>query len=155
MTVKLRYDLMGTGWAECTLEIDGVGVTVTASYLSDALDELCRAVVSVLAGDREATASFDEEPGEYRWRLERVGAERVRVRILEFEELWSQAPDRAGKLVFEAECRLRTLGGALLSELQRLEKTYGAAGYKERWVEHPFPARRIAQLKELLRSSVS
>jgi hypothetical protein len=153
MTVKLRYELTGSGWAECSLEIDGVEATVTASYLSDALDELCRAIVSVLAGDPEATASFGEEPGEYRWRFERVGGDRVRVRILEFPELWGQAPESAGKVIFDAECRLRTLAGALLSELQRLEQTYGAAGYRERWIEHPFPAQRIVQLSELLRGA--
>ena len=72
LSVEFRYDLVGVGWSECTLIIDDTHVTVTASYLSDALRDLVAAVSRVTAGLPDATASFDEEPGEYRWRLFRI-----------------------------------------------------------------------------------
>ncbi len=150
MIVQLRYDLVGTGWASCDIEIDGQHAHVSASYLSDALDELCRAVVEQLSGEHESRASFDEEPGEYRWHLQRVDADQMRVRILEFPELWGGKADDEGTVVFDATCRRRTFAGALLSELQRLLHEYGEAGYKERWDQHDFPSRRLGQLKELL-----
>jgi len=150
MSVRLRYELTGTGWAECEVEVGDQRVVATASYLSDALDELCRAVVELLRGEPSSRAAFDEEPGEYRWLFDRVAEDRVRVRVLEFRELWGNRPDAEGQLVFDAECRLRTFAGALLSELQRLLRSYGEAGYKEKWAEHGFPSRRIDQLRDLL-----
>jgi len=38
----------------------------------------------------------------------------------------------------------------VLFELQRLLREYGVAEYKERWVLHDFPERRIDELTELL-----
>ena len=64
--------------------------------------------------------------------------------------MWGGRPDEDGTVIFHAQCRLRTLAGALLSELQRLERTYGLAEYREKWVEHDFPVLRLAELQELL-----
>jgi hypothetical protein len=72
MSVAITYELTGHGWSECMIRVDERTVTVTASYLSDALGSLSDAVLAVLLGSRTAKASFDEEPGEYRWVLDRV-----------------------------------------------------------------------------------
>jgi hypothetical protein len=151
MGVEIRYELTGSGWAECTVRVDGTWVTVTASYLSDALDNLASAIVAVLRGHPRATASFDEEPGEYRWIFEPLPEGQVRIRILEFEELWNDRPDEQGKQIFAAECRLRTLAGAMVSALQNLEQKYGIPGYREKWVSYDFPSHRLTELQELLK----
>lgn len=151
MGVSFSYALVGTGWSECRVAVGEQQAIVSASYLSDALGDVVGAVVRLVEGQPEAGASFDEEPGEYRWRFSRVGADRLRVRILEFPELWGHRPDEEGKTLFEAECRLRTFAGAVLSELQRLLAEYGVAGYRERWVEHEFPVADMDRLRLLLR----
>jgi hypothetical protein len=151
MGVQISYDIVGAGWAKCTIRVDDACATVTASYLSDALDDLASAVAASLRGHPHATASFTEEPGEYRWIFEPVSEGRVSVRILEFKEMWGGRPDEDGTVIFHAQCRLRTLAGAVLSELQRLERAYGFAGYREKWVEHDFPVLRLAELQELLK----
>lgn len=133
--MKLRYDLTGTGWADCTIAIGEATATVTASYLSDALDDLVGAVVALLCGDEQSTASFAEEPGEYRWEFARKGPDGVIIRIRFLGAGSDNQP------IFDAETRLRTLAGALLSELQRLLREYGADGYRQRWVLHDFPER--------------
>ena len=150
MGVQLSYDLVGTGWARCTICVDDASATVTASYLSDALDDLASAISATLRGHPHATAAFTEEPGEYRWVFNPLPEGKVSVRILEFKEMWGGRPDEEGELIFHAKCRLRTLAGALVSELQRLERTYGFAGYREKWVEHDFPTQRLAELQNLL-----
>lgn len=142
--MKLRYNLIGTGWADCTIEIEEAIATVTASYLSDALDDLAGAIVALLCGDEHSTATFAEEPGEYRWEFTRTGPEGVTIRIL------FSGADSDHQPLFEAEARLRAFAGALLSELQRLLREYGAAGYKARWVAHDFPEHRMYELQELL-----
>ena len=115
------------------------------------MDDLASAVAASLRGHPHATASFTEEPGEYRWIFEPLSEGRVSVRILEFKEMWGGRPDEDGTVIFHAQCRLRTLAGAVLSELQRLERAYGFAGYREKWVEHDFPVLRLAELQELLK----
>jgi hypothetical protein len=78
---------------------------------------------------------------------------KVAVRIFEFREIWGGRPDEEGEVIFHAQCRLRTLAGALLSELQKLERTYGLDGYRQKWVEHDFPIGRLGELRELLDDS--
>jgi hypothetical protein len=69
VSVSFAYHLVGSGWAECTIAVDEQHATMTASYLSDAFGDLLGAVIRMVDGQPEATASFAEEPGEYRWRV--------------------------------------------------------------------------------------
>jgi hypothetical protein len=150
MGIHVSYKLTGSGWSECTVAIKEQRVTITASYLSDAWGDLLAAVVRIVEGETEAMASFTEEPGEYRWRLIRMGSDRLLVRIIEFPDFWGDKPDEEGKLIFDAECRLRTFAGAVLSASQRLLEEHGIEGYLGKWVEHPFPLERQERLRQLL-----
>jgi hypothetical protein len=151
MTVSFAYHLVGTGWAECTIAIDELQATTTASYLSDAFGDLLGAVIRMVEAQPEATASFAEEPGEYRWRFFRKEPDRLLIRILDFPQLWGGLPDEEGKVLFEADCRLRTFAGAVLSESQRLLEKHGCEGYLRLWHEHEFPVERQEMLRNLLR----
>lgn len=64
--------------------------------------------------------------------------------------MWSDRSDDEGKVILEAECRLRTFAGAVLSASQRVLATYGLEGYREKWVQHEFPAKLQAKLQEAL-----
>ena len=150
MSVEINYKLTGSGWAECALQIDDQGIVTTASYLSDALGSLLQSVVDLLQEQAEATASFDEEPGEYRWRFQHIDAQHIALRILWFDELWSRALDEKGQVVFEAKCRLRTFAGAVLSASQQLLAEHGFDSYKAQWVEYDFPLALQEKLKQLL-----
>jgi hypothetical protein len=146
--VRLAYRLVGYGWAECDIECGETRATVTASYLSDALDSLCAAIVALLRGDVEATATFAEEPGEYQWTFRTTSPGLVRVRI---DFLGIDLLDRPReRIVFDAECALHLFARALLSELQRIVRELGSEGYREKWVDHEFPAERLVQLETLL-----
>jgi hypothetical protein len=150
LSIEFRYHLTGAGWSECTLIVDDAHVTVTASYLSDALRSLISAVCRVLEGTDGATAAFDEEPGEFRWRLFRIDDELVRVMILEFDDLWSDKPDSDGKPIFDVRCRLQTFAGAVYDGCKQLLAEHGHEGYKEQWHEHDFPDSEFEELKRLL-----
>ena len=149
--MEFRFELPGAGWADCTIAAGGQRATVSASYLSHALDDLSGAVAQVLGGKPRAEASFTEEPGEYRWVLERAESDQVRIRILEFDSMPRGQPEIEGREIFHAVVRLRTFGGAVLSELQRIRRELGVDGYRERWQLAEFPARRLEQLAGLLR----
>lgn len=148
--MNLRYDIVGTGWAERHIEFGGQQATVSASYVSDALDDLCAALIAVLRGDKEAEASFVEKPGEFRWQLERRGSANLRIVITEYAEMPSANRRASVAVLLDAEAPLLTFASAVLSELQRLEADDGGRSYAEKWHLYPFPATRIPQLKALL-----
>jgi hypothetical protein len=149
MSVAFTYELTGAGWAEATVGIDGSVVQVTASYLSDALDDLLHSVVNVMRGASEGTFSFEEEPGEYRWHLRRVGVDQLSITITWFDD-WSEKRRQPGKIVFEQTCRRRTFAGAVYDSCKRLLERLGPDGYHEKWAEHEFPLDRLRELQELL-----
>ena len=150
MSVSVTYNLMGAGWSECIVDIDGHQAHISASYLSDAFGELLRAVANLLQGAGEDTVSFDEEPGEYRWRLVRVGSELVRVQIFSFKSLWGNEPDEAGEPVLDVVCPLASFAEAVATAAQRVLDEHGMDGYRDKWVEHGFPADRLAEIQQLL-----
>jgi hypothetical protein len=152
MGVGISWKLTGPGWAECTFRVGDAEVIVTASRLSEALGDLVEGVTTAVRGGR-AAVSFAEEPGEFLWVLEPTGAGVVRIDICEYAD-WRRRGDRGwasdGKPIFSAECRLRTLAGALVSEVQRLEREHGPAGYEALW-GYPLPTWAVAELRQALR----
>jgi hypothetical protein len=148
MAIAIEYNLTGSGWAECIVEINDRQVRLTASYLSDALADLLDAVECVVRVIEDTTALFIEEPGEYRWRFQRVSPDRLSVKIIEFSDAWQhRPPDEEGELILEVECRLRSFAGAILSASQQVLATHGLDGYREQWVRHDFPIELQAKLK--------
>ena len=151
MSVSVEYVLSGFGWAACTLDIDGHRIELSASYLSHALDDLLRAATSLVRGVEETSATFVEEPGEFRWLFRRVGIDRLALRIVRFPTWPAQKPDAAGDEVFDDECRLRGFAGAVLAAGQRLLQDQGVEGYRATWRNHDFPLDRLRQLQATLR----
>jgi hypothetical protein len=146
VAVSIDYQLVGTGWATCSIDLNGKAVKITGSYLSDCLGGLAAAAVQLLRGAASARCSFDEEPGEYRWIIDRTDGQ-VRLRILEFQELWGNRPDHEGKVLLDGQCDLATFVGAVRDALQRVVDEHGVDGYKHRWVEHEFPAAQLRALQ--------
>jgi hypothetical protein len=147
--VEFSFRLTGTGWAEGRIAVGDSFATPTASYLSDALGDLIRAVRGLLEGANEARASWEEEPGEYRWVFQRDESE-VRIRLIAFRDIYDHAPDEDGQALLDGTCTVRDLGVAVASAAQRVLDEVGPAGYQERWVEHPFPTDDLAALEQLV-----
>ena len=123
---------------------------MSASYVSDALHDLSAAVLAMLRGAQVAEAIFAEEPGEYRWTFERLGAGGLRVLIHDMP------PTQVSKLpvvVFDGEFRLRSFAGSLLLVLQSLLDQYGEVGCLDRWVNYPFPMGHFQELQQDLSKS--
>ena len=149
--MKVDYRLAGSGWADCDVEIAGQHAVLRASYLNDAVGDMLAAVAVVARGAEESTFSFHEEPQEVRWRLHRVGPERLRVRIIRLEDAFHHLPDEAGEVLLDAECRTRTFAGEVLSAAQRILEEHGLAGYRTEWGMYDFPKERMRALEAALR----
>jgi hypothetical protein len=148
--MKLRYKLTGTGWSEASLEDKDHAVTLSASYLSDALGELARGALAVLRRSGEVRFSFDEEPGEYRWILKRMDTESYALSIIEFTELFGNKPDDTGEVVFSHVFSRIGFGKMVLKALEDVLHEHGEAGYKEKWHMHDFPTSELSALHALL-----
>jgi hypothetical protein len=154
--VRFTYRLAGTGWSEGRLVIGDRFADATASYLSDALGDLLRAALELARGAENARASWDEEPGEYRWIFNRTG-ERVRVRVLAFPE-WRaimDAPDEDGEMLLDASCAVGELIAAIAAGARKVLHEWGEDGYEAKWVDHPFPSRELEALEGLGRGAGS
>ena len=116
------------GWLECGLTVNGVSVRHSVAGWYDGLRELIAAACEIVGRLDEATAFFQEEPGEFRWRITRLAANRVRVRVIEFDDWGAGRPDEAGKLLFDQPCGVLSLATAIyagsgewLTEVERAD----------------------------------
>jgi hypothetical protein len=152
MSLSIEYRLLKSGWAECTVRVGSTSQELTASYLSDALGNLILAAAAMLAGMHAVAMSFDEEPGEYRWVIERANGTDVSLQVLEFGELWGNKPNSEGELLIQTTCHPLVFGEAVHKAASAVLAAHGAAGYKERWVEHDFPFKQLELLASYIAS---
>jgi hypothetical protein len=150
MTTTLDFRLTGSGWAECDLTVRDTRLTMTVSYTSDALRDLLDATIEMLRNSESATASFDEEPGEYRWCLERISDNKLNIKIRWFDDVASGKPDCEGKLLFDQSCGKRTFGSAIAAACGKLLSEIGIEDYRRKWLRYPFPENEYAKLTEIL-----
>ena len=148
--IKFTYDLVGTGWSKCVLEIKNKKIITTASYLDDALGNLSDAIYQALCGKKYSKAIFTEEPGEYRWVFEKINNEITNLKIIEYDDLWLNLPDKDGTIIFETEISIIEFSKAFINGVTNLFNKYGMEGYKKTWIEHNFPQRTIEKIKSLL-----
>jgi hypothetical protein len=150
VTLTIDYKLTGSGRAECTISDGKSSCTVTASYLSDALGDLVLSAVVMLHWFNDLSFSFEEEPGEFRW-IFTVAREKqpelLELKVLDFRYEHHGQPSR---LLFQTVCSAVVFGNAVLKAASDVLAEYGEAGYKERWVEYPFPTERVDELTRLL-----
>ncbi len=158
--VKVDFALQGAGWADCRLEI-GLSVLEMkgVSYCTDALGDLVRVAALIAAGHHAGTLSFDGEPREWRWILERHWSDDLkgvepglRIRIFGFPDIYRHAPESEGHLEFEAVCGPDSFALAVERMAESLWDALGADGYAEVWGAAPFPERALAGLKAVLGS---
>ncbi len=154
---KLNYKLTSLGWSTCEIELGTQRVAITASYLSDALGQLTTATTLLRQGAHMSSASFDEEPGEYRWVFDchkppddEEGG--IRVRIYEFDELWSHKPTSEGTKILDGVVQTKAFYRSMLNMIEEVFAEYGEEGYKEKWDgdDHGFPTIIYNELARLL-----
>lgn len=153
LDIDFELVLNTVGWASCEVAIASSSATITASYLGHALEELVEAACLIMSGEPRSEAHFWEEPGEYRWVIDRIG-ESCRVRIIEFDKLWSSDPIEAGRVLIDEICDFAAFGKAVLRAADRVLDEHGLAGYAALWGEGEFPIVSVGRLRELVQSSM-
>lgn len=144
--VKFVYRLTGAGWSEAVLTIGSASSQLSASYLGDALGDLVAAAALLPRAESTIRVSWDEEPGEFRWVLDRTD-DQLTVRILWFDELWGSKPDEKGKLLLAVTCSLVAFQRAIAAAAHAVLNEWGGDGYREQWIEHEFPMEALRRLE--------
>jgi len=150
MTFSIAYTLRKSGWADCTVTLNGNSINISASYLSDALGNLVLAAGMTYSGFHAVSFGFDEEPGEYRWVIDRLDGLRMNLQVLEFEELWGNAPNEKGTVLLEGQMDIKEFAEEVERAATTVLQQHGENGYLEKWVEHPFPTHQLAFLNQLV-----
>jgi hypothetical protein len=148
------YFLTGSGCAAACIADTTSSANLTASYLSDALANLLEAVISLASGAVHATCVWDEEPGQYRWTFDRVGAA-IHLRITAFD--FPYDPDGNETLeeglefpVFETAIEFRELERSVANAAKEVLDYYGELQYAQMWVMYPFPTALLERLQSLI-----
>jgi hypothetical protein len=150
MSFKLTYNLRGAGWATVRIEDGRAHLDITASYLNDSLRELAEAARALASGADSARIVFMDEPGEIQLSLQRAGDS------LQYEARWFDDWSSRGiypadkfRIVLSGTTTVRTFVDEVRTQLGVLLRDHGAAGYRMKWIEHPFPEELLLQLQRL------
>ena len=148
--MRLNYGLERAGWATVTVDCADQHVEMAASYLHDSLRHLAAAAIALVAGAREAKVIFMDEPGEHELILSRGAGDTVEIAVWWYDDWksWNMSA-YPGVRRLHGSTTVAHVRGQVLSELTRLFRDYGEAGYREAWVEHGFPT---AEMRELERA---
>jgi len=146
MKFELLYEVEDHGWANATIKARGEACHIDGiSYLSDALYDLCDAVLRLLKGGADEQCAFEHEPGRSKLRFVRAGND-VNVAVYQFERELRDEPWENGIVAFEASVALPRLKSQLLAACDRIIEDKGLAGYEEAWGS-PFPSLHYEAIK--------
>jgi len=149
--MKFTYTLTGTGWSECSIEIDSQKCVFRPGYITDALGGLLQALVNINPLYTEntyikhgSTLFWEEEPNGVYWDMRYVENGNMQLKI-EYEDEGNDEEEL--KTVLYTECSYDVFLNEVLQETEKLLKEYGIVGYKEMWVDHDFPLANFLKLK--------
>jgi hypothetical protein len=148
--LQFSWELSGTGWATCRIADSSSEQKDFVSYCTDALADLLHGVAGLYGTSSVQRVSFDLEPAEVRWVLRSRGTN-VDIAIYRFPDMHASwdSPDEAGTLSWSSTQPRRTLGHVVMDAAQAALRLHGEDGYREKWVQHPFPVAALQDLRRL------
>lgn len=140
-------------WSEATLSDGTTEVSMLVWDVTDALQDVVNAVIASMRGAERVTCIWEDEDeqGQYRWVLERIGEE-VQVTILWVAGAFNKRLDDAGTPLWATRCAVRKLAMVVLNQLWHLLQQGGVAGYKQQVRRYDFPLAEYKTLEELIRT---
>ncbi|MDD9271733.1 hypothetical protein ACFPES_32340 [Paenibacillus sp. GCM10023248] len=147
--MKFEYELTGIGWADGCIEINSSTVHFAASYITDALYDMLKAVNSLVPEVSPFPVSmaqfeWNEEPGGTVWTLSKINVNSLRVQIKSYEDLRNK---KNQVIELDETCSIHEFIRTIAQTLDMLLRKYGREGYKEKWVNFDFPMDNYLKLK--------
>lgn len=145
---KFSLKLIGRGWTKATITNGSEEISVTGTYLSDAIRDFIMVITTIVEGAENVTCSWQEEPGQYRWLISRRDGS-IELSILWYDKAFSHQRNEDGQQIFSCTADLRRFGKSVQRELDRMVYEYGVEGYKRTW-NYDFPLRELDRLRTAL-----
>jgi len=146
---RIELEFGGHGWIKVVLRHGAQQYQMFASYIWDFPGEMIEAANLLLQGAAEARVALAEEPGEWRWMVER-SEDRLSLRVLYFHD-WGLS-DEVGEQVFATQMSRRAFARAVKRAIDDLVHPNGREVYEAEW-GRKFPAGAYERLREHLRSA--
>jgi hypothetical protein len=146
--MSFSWTLDGHGWADCTIADDQSWAGATASYITEAAEELLTAVTRLVLGETETRVQFEAEPTAYRWRFHRRGDD-VWVQLLQLPD--GRRPDNAGTEIWSSWQTVDTVARAVIRGFDEVAHKYGEGGYHGKWGS-PFSRGELEKLRTAWRA---
>ncbi len=150
--MKFKYELSASGWADGFIEINSNVAYFAASYLSDALNDLLKALISIIPDISHffvTSSQFEihEEPGGTVWKMHRIDKDQMNIEIVSFQDLLRR---KDSVVDLNETCSLIGFAKVVVYALDLVLKQLGQDGYKEKWVNHDFPIEYYLKLKSFV-----
>lgn len=151
--MEFKYELSGVGWADGFIKINTNIEHFSASYLTDALHDMLKAIISLLPElvpypVKRAQFEIHEEPGGTVWSLYTIDAVHLNINIVSFEDLIQR---KELDQDFNETCKISDFVKAVVTSLDLLLQQHGMDGYKAKWINYDFPQKEYSMLKDFLR----
>jgi hypothetical protein len=146
--IDLTLSLVGRGWASALVANEDTQIEIVPSYISDAMTDLITAVMLIAEGAAETSCRWQVEPGEYRWFFS-CEEENIRVRILEFPDVFCGLEDNKGTLIFTGVSGRTRFCTHVKQQYDRILFKYRSEKYKELW-GYDFPLKELKRLDSAL-----
>ncbi|MFF2119124.1 hypothetical protein ACFVXH_17535 [Kitasatospora sp. NPDC058184] len=146
--LRLIWTLDGPGWADCRVTDGQNDAEVTASYITNAPEDLLTAIARLVSGEAETRAQFEAEPTAFRWIFYREGDD-VWIRLLRLPD--GARHDNAGTEIWSTQQDVDTVARAVIRCFDDAATKYGESGYRGKWGEH-FPRTELEALRSLWRT---
>lgn len=73
MSLKIKYELTGAGWAEAELVMPHKKIKIKISYLSNPLPEIIKGILNISQSKTEfVEVLFSDEPGELKLQITKI-----------------------------------------------------------------------------------
>lgn len=123
---------------------------MTTSYCTDALADLVTGTGELYGQQPSARFFFDAEPQELRWVL-RTTDNAIDVTVYKFPDVAvsPDLPDSHGTVIWQSSCPRPAFAHAVLAAAHAVLTEHGEAGYRAKWVMHPYPSGPVQDLRGL------
>jgi hypothetical protein len=147
---RIKFDLEDHGWFDIYISDKGNDLTISASYLSDSIEEMIIRLCIFIESKSDIVIKFQGEPGEYRFILKHNGTNCL-FEIYEFRDTFSKQDIQNGVCIISSEIEIDKLVNLFYKEIEKLYEM-GPNEYKKRW-GYNFPQdafHRMIKAKEVM-----
>ena len=152
--MKFKYNLSGTGWASCFLEVNSQKLEFTASYLTNCLDDFLKSLLYLNAHcvpeyelEKQTECKWEGEPDGIVLSFELKENRMLFIKAEYYEDLDNKD---ISQIVIKTEYPYDDFLRNVVIEVDSLIKRHGIIGYREEWNDSDFTLSTFLKLKHFI-----